>query len=242
MFVDFAFIMFVFMLTIPAVAGYYAHSRGRSFWFWFFLSLCLPVISHLILAFLPDESSPIEKELHDLRVKNKMLGLKSDLPLHDKALQILLRKNADQLKLTLKKSLIGNYQTVDIWINKENLLEKINQTELHFAIKEGKPSLAGDYEGIPQNFVQNPSGLWLGVPQEFYNSPDGKTALFVSQKTGFANDWGFFVKIEVYPQHIVWRKFEQNKRKHWKYEQLGSFVFDRWQYVQALEMKDFENE
>lgn len=50
MLVDIALLMLAFFLAIPAVTGYFAYSHGRSFWLWFAIGCCLPVVAHFILA------------------------------------------------------------------------------------------------------------------------------------------------------------------------------------------------
>jgi hypothetical protein len=40
------------MLIPQFVAGIYAKSMGKNFWFWFFISFIIPIISLLILLFL----------------------------------------------------------------------------------------------------------------------------------------------------------------------------------------------
>lgn len=50
MMLDFVIIVAALYVSIPLVAGYFAYSYGRSFWFWFALSAILPVISHLVLG------------------------------------------------------------------------------------------------------------------------------------------------------------------------------------------------
>jgi hypothetical protein len=40
------------MLIPQFVAGIYAKSMGRSFWFWFFISFLIPIVSLIILYFL----------------------------------------------------------------------------------------------------------------------------------------------------------------------------------------------
>jgi hypothetical protein len=40
------------MLIPQLVAGVFAKNMGRSFWFWFFISFLIPIISLMILLFL----------------------------------------------------------------------------------------------------------------------------------------------------------------------------------------------
>lgn len=52
MLIDLALLGFAFFFTVPAVAGYFAYSYGRSFWVWFILGCFLPIIFHILLALL----------------------------------------------------------------------------------------------------------------------------------------------------------------------------------------------
>lgn len=42
-------LLLCFLMIPQIVAGIYAHSIGKSFWFWFFISFLLPIISLIIL-------------------------------------------------------------------------------------------------------------------------------------------------------------------------------------------------
>ena len=57
---DFAFgiMVAIIPLALPFMAGYIARRFGRSFWFWFLLSIPLPLISCFIVVCLPDKSLP----------------------------------------------------------------------------------------------------------------------------------------------------------------------------------------
>ena len=50
MLIDIALLMLAFLLAIPAITGYFAYSHGRSFWLWFAIGCCLPVVANFILA------------------------------------------------------------------------------------------------------------------------------------------------------------------------------------------------
>ncbi|MBB2146098.1 hypothetical protein GM921_11425 [Pedobacter sp. LMG 31464] len=52
------------MLIPQIVAGVFAKSMGRNFWFWFFISFLIPIISLIILLFLDDKIEP--KKGYDL--------------------------------------------------------------------------------------------------------------------------------------------------------------------------------
>lgn len=54
----FEFILAPFVLTLLApqlIAGFYARQTGRKFWFWFWISFVIPIISIIILMYLPDK-------------------------------------------------------------------------------------------------------------------------------------------------------------------------------------------
>ncbi|MFD0940488.1 hypothetical protein [Pedobacter boryungensis] len=44
------------MLIPQIVAGVFAKSMGRNFWFWFFISFLIPIISLVVLLFLDDKT------------------------------------------------------------------------------------------------------------------------------------------------------------------------------------------
>jgi len=51
-------ILLICVLLIPqTVAGILAFSMGRSFWFWFFISFLIPIISLIVLLFMDDKGT-----------------------------------------------------------------------------------------------------------------------------------------------------------------------------------------
>lgn len=50
MLIDVALVMLAFLLSIPAITGYFAHCYGRSFWGWFTLGCFFPVVAQVVLA------------------------------------------------------------------------------------------------------------------------------------------------------------------------------------------------
>ncbi len=42
-------LLLCFMLIPQLVAGVFAKNQGRSFWFWFFISFLIPIISLIVL-------------------------------------------------------------------------------------------------------------------------------------------------------------------------------------------------
>ena len=49
-------LLFCFMLIPQLVAGIFAKNMGRSFWFWFFISFLIPIISLIVLLFLDNKN------------------------------------------------------------------------------------------------------------------------------------------------------------------------------------------
>jgi uncharacterized membrane protein YdjX (TVP38/TMEM64 family) len=54
----FLIILLPIFLLPQIAAGYLARQMGRKFWFWFWISFLLPMISLIILMFLEDKSNP----------------------------------------------------------------------------------------------------------------------------------------------------------------------------------------
>jgi hypothetical protein len=55
-------LLLCFMLIPQIVAGVYAHSIGKSFWFWFFISFLIPIISLIVLLIIDNKKSKETKE------------------------------------------------------------------------------------------------------------------------------------------------------------------------------------
>lgn len=53
------------------VAGILAKSMGRSFFFWFFISFLIPIVSLIVLLFLEDKGESGAYELADHVNKNR---------------------------------------------------------------------------------------------------------------------------------------------------------------------------
>ena len=59
------FLVLCWMLIPQFVAGIYAKSMGRSFWFWFFISFLIPIISLILLLFLDKDK---DDKLHSYKL------------------------------------------------------------------------------------------------------------------------------------------------------------------------------
>lgn len=70
---DLLFYYSIFFISFPLVTGYYARSRGRSFFPWFFLGLFFPIVSQVILVLLPDKVSDFLKDTGITFKEEKMM-------------------------------------------------------------------------------------------------------------------------------------------------------------------------
>ncbi len=62
------------LLSPQILAGFLAKRTGRNFWFWFFISFLIPVISLIILIFLDDKKPQSEGyQLADHVNRNKQI-------------------------------------------------------------------------------------------------------------------------------------------------------------------------
>jgi hypothetical protein len=63
------------MLIPQFVAGIYAKSIGKNFWFWFFISFLIPIISLIVLLFL-DKDDKNERKGYQLADHVKKPGVR----------------------------------------------------------------------------------------------------------------------------------------------------------------------
>ena len=49
------FVLLLGLILPQTIAGIFAKSQGRSFWFWFFISFLIPIVSLVVLLFLDDK-------------------------------------------------------------------------------------------------------------------------------------------------------------------------------------------
>ena len=130
----------------------------------------------------------------------------------------------------------GLIDAVEIFVNDRNLVEILREVELPFAAREGKPRSAGKYVGLPSEDIFLPSPRLLGEPVKYYDydSSQGKIAV-LGCGCGDMGCWPFRVRITLREDVVVWDGFEQPHRHTWRYDELRPFVFDRTQYLSALD-------
>ena len=84
MLIDIAFLLLAFLLSIPAITGYFAYSYGRSFWRWFAIGCFFPVVAQVVLALL------CRKEvLKEQRRKSVFISRYEDEQMHRQISEIL---------------------------------------------------------------------------------------------------------------------------------------------------------
>lgn len=145
----------------------------------------------------------------------------------------------DTIRFSVEKADRGEAgSTVAIWINGRNFLEIVRDFEMPFAIKEGHPNMAGQYAQLPPADIPD---LWSHFHDDTlpYFSEDNKIYLFVCG-CGTPGCWPLQAYIDVDENTVIWSDLEQPHRReysrasHWRYDELGPFVFDRDQYEEAL--------
>ncbi|MGB0525889.1 MAG: hypothetical protein ACPGJS_23115 [Flammeovirgaceae bacterium] len=237
MLADLVFFIFMAFLAIPTIGAYYAHSRGRSFWLWFAIGTFLPLISYFILLLLPDKKEPIEPELKKLRIDLGMLGTSPNIPLNDRWRKRILKGPVQHIKFqstVAQDHRLG--KRLKVLIDDRDLIDLVKQTERPFAKKEEVGIQAKDYIGLPFELALSPSEHLIGNTAINYTAPKNRSILLVDKETGKSENWAFSAEIRVYRRHVVWCNFMQLQRaKTWRYKKLGIFVFNKLQYIDALQ-------
>ena len=107
-----------------------------------------------------------------------------------------------------------------------------------FAVQEGYPELAGNYDGLLLADIPDLRSHFYGDTLPYF-SEEGKTYLYDCD-CGVPGCWPLMARIVVGAETITWRDFEQPHRTegspagHWRYDEFGPFVFERAQYEEAL--------
>ncbi|MCS7019240.1 MAG: hypothetical protein RMJ87_12925 [Cytophagales bacterium] len=227
MLLDLAFMGVLFLLSIPLTCGYFAYTRGRSFWLWFALGLLLPGIAHLILVCLPDSSNPLEKELESIRIQNSLLGTKPR-SYAEKRFHRLIKDKKHTIRFSGAPATQSDVVTAQIWVNNQNLLAQL--------VKHEKLLKYYRFEPLPIELVMPPSNHLLGEPVAPYQNRFKRSAIFVHRNSEGVATAQIRVKIEPHPEYVIWYDFvlehmgvERPLRK------IRALVFNRLQYIEALD-------
>ncbi len=128
---------------------------------------------------------------------------------------------------------------VAIAVNGRDLLEWVRDVELPFAVQEGHPNIAGGYVGLSPAAIPNIWSHLHGEAAPLYSQGDEVT--LYDCECGCPGCWPLQVRIKVGEDTVIWSDFQQPHRGehsrvlHWRYDELGLFVFDRAQYEEALQ-------
>lgn len=233
---DLILFLLIVMISIPFIGAYYASTRGRSFAVWYLICFFLPVISFIILFFLPDKRHPIQQELSDLRIQHKMLGLKAEVPQNDQRLTRILKKSRrSKVHFSIKRIGVEGLKTVEIFVDGQPFAQLVEEVERKAALREKLPLLAGAYEGLPAQYVLLPSQHLMGEPHIFLKDAGNRCALLVCNRSGMCENWTLTAKVEVMRKYVVWHEFRNPQKPYWRYDSLQPLVFSRLQYQEALE-------
>jgi hypothetical protein len=217
----------VAILSLPAVAcGYFAHTHGRSFWFWYAAASFLPVLAHLVLLLLPDKSEPLAAELEALKISNGLLGHEPGLPADPGLRKALARPTPDQAIFVASP---GPAAQLQIHLNGLPLGQWANQ-----ALGRG---LHPGLQYLPLSHVLYPSRHFLGAPLLAYRGEeDGRTALLVQPGPEPLPSRLLKAQILLRPYQVIWYDFvEVEGTVVRRLPQLGPLVFDRLAYLESLD-------
>jgi hypothetical protein len=146
----------------------------------------------------------------------------------------------DQVEFVRRAYRDGDRQSgVQIKINGRDLVDLVRAVENPFAYKEGSPSLAGAYAGLPPEAVAPPSLHFLGQPSVRIYLIGSKVQV-LGCECGEPGCWPLVCKVETDRTRVRWSSFEQPHRSGkgqqpaWHYDDLGAFEFKRGQYERAL--------
>ena len=103
-----------------------------------------------------------------------------------------------------------------------------------FAEAEGHQKLAGAYHAM--NIVAQSLGeYFLGCGRDAWWGDDENKTLLLGCSCGKTGCWPLLCKITIDGEKVIWSEFEQWHRcPEWVYSNFG-FVFDKRQYINALE-------
>lgn len=141
----------------------------------------------------------------------------------------------DTIKFVAVNSFLEDYLVVDILINGYRLVDLLQAVEHPFALREGRVSLAGAYEGLPPLMVLPPHKHYWGDAHKEYQAPDGRVVLLEYAYSGVPGDWTFAADIEVTGELVSWSNLGNVQRPDWDYSDMGPFKFDIRQYRDALD-------
>ena len=144
--------------------------------------------------------------------------------------------NYDHIAFESIKSKVEDYMVLDIRINGFRLVDILKELEIPYASIEGKPGLAGHYEGLPPLLCLPPQKhFWGMATTQDYALADGRIAILESGWSGVPGEFTFATRISVDGEKVIWSDLSNVQRGHWDYRMLGPMYFELRQYRNALE-------
>lgn len=124
--------------------------------------------------------------------------------------------------------------TVNLHVDDKPLAELMKAYELPMATKEGHPKLAGAYDAIKTG-SSSLEHYYLGKTKAAWGIDQNKTML-LGCVCGVTGCWPLLCKITVEGDTVTWSEFEQPHRDDdWDYSEFEGFVFEKQQYLDAIE-------
>ena len=157
-----------------------------------------------------------------------------------------------ELNINTEGTIEWRYRFVEMFVNREPLIEIVRRAELPSACDEfderiaagdtpddigDRGDLAGDYLYLPTSIALPPSQNFFGEP---YNhgfivdddAPVNSKSLILQCTCGITECWFLLANITVDEDKIIWDNFEQFHRD-WTYD-IPPLTFDRNQYETAF--------
>lgn len=116
------------------------------------------------------------------------------------------------------------------------ILPHIDGTDLRDLLRpveraQGAGEGAGSYAGVPVSGRKRLDVQYLGrSSQDTYET----TITVLGCTCGIVDCWPLRVHVSVDPEVVIWTSLENGCRP-WDYGELGSFTFDRYEYVSGLD-------
>lgn len=139
----------------------------------------------------------------------------------------------DKIEFVPRKSIVEDYQVVDIFINGFNLINIISTEEQSLFPNLHISAYPGLYEGIPPLLSLPPKKHFWGIADTCYQIKNKRVAVLESSRTGIPSEWTISVEIEVDGEKVVWRNF-RHEQLGFFYDNIQTFEFELVAYKNAM--------
>jgi hypothetical protein len=144
----------------------------------------------------------------------------------------------DKLEFKIQNKQIGDFKfkTVSIFVNGQDLIERLKNYEMPFAKKEGSEIIAGGYDGLTPETIYK----YLTNPEDMDKDENGKISLLGCAACGLEDCWPMKIKTIEAVDKIIWTEFEQpfrsvDSNNFWDYTNFGQLSFDKKNYNEQLD-------